>query len=151
MLYNVELGRGTFHVAWHARCARLWRHDRPACVNCGDQTFLTRRSPAAAYALQLERQTFTCLECDLDFERVVDAQGKPVARLSVAELTARSALIGLHLVDAQSTWARHRSSNRPLRPSGKIVGVGNVGGPASLACIYGAASIPALILTDNGS
>jgi hypothetical protein len=62
-------------------------HDRPPCVNCGNQTFLTRRSPAAAYAFQLERQTFTCLECDLDFERVVDAQGKPVARFSVAELT----------------------------------------------------------------
>jgi hypothetical protein len=62
-------------------------HDRPPCVNCGNRTFLTRRSPAAACAFQLERQTFTCLECGLDFERVVDAQGGPVARFSVAELT----------------------------------------------------------------
>jgi hypothetical protein len=56
---------------------RFGAHDKPPCANCGNRTFLTRRSPAAA-ALHLERQTFTCLECDQDFERVVDARGKPV-------------------------------------------------------------------------
>ena len=59
-------------------------HDRPPCVNCGNQTFLTQRSPAAAYALQLERQTFTCLECNLDFERVVGADGKAVRSTALA-------------------------------------------------------------------
>ena len=46
---------------------------------------LTRRSPAAPYELQLERQTFTCLECDQEFERIVDAQGK-LARSITIEL-----------------------------------------------------------------
>lgn len=55
---------------------RFGAHDRPLCENCGNRTFLSRRSPAAAWALQLERQTFTCLECDQDFERVVDENGK---------------------------------------------------------------------------
>ena len=54
---------------------RFGAHDKPPCANCGNRTFLSRRSPAAA-ALHLERQTFTCLECDQDFERVVDARGK---------------------------------------------------------------------------
>jgi hypothetical protein len=54
---------------------RFGAHDKPLCANCGNRTFLTRRSPAAAYALHLERQIFTCLECDQDFERVVDADG----------------------------------------------------------------------------
>jgi hypothetical protein len=39
---------------------------------------LTRRSPAADYALQYERQKFTCPECDHEIERVVDADGKPM-------------------------------------------------------------------------
>ena len=55
---------------------RFGAHDKPLCANCGNRTFLTRRSPAAAYAIQLERQTFaTCLECEQNFERVVDAEG----------------------------------------------------------------------------
>jgi hypothetical protein len=62
------------------RPRRFGADDKPPCVNCGNRTFLTRRSPPAAYALQLERQTFTCLDCDQHFERVVDAQGRPIAR-----------------------------------------------------------------------
>jgi hypothetical protein len=57
---------------------RFGARDKLPCANCGNRTFLTRRSPAAAYALKLERQTFTCVECDLDFERVVDADGSAV-------------------------------------------------------------------------
>src|SRR6516164_3715042 len=60
--------------SWNVRC--FGAHDKPPCASCGNQTFLTRRSPAAAYALQLERQIFTCLECNLDFERIVDADGR---------------------------------------------------------------------------
>jgi hypothetical protein len=64
-----------------ARSARRFgARDKPPCANCGNRTFLTRRSPASSYALQFERQTFTCLECDQDFERVVDVEGKPVRR-----------------------------------------------------------------------
>jgi hypothetical protein len=51
-------------------------HDKPPCAICGNPTFLARRSPVSDHALHLERQTFTCLECKLDFERVVDADGK---------------------------------------------------------------------------
>ena len=57
---------------------RFGAHDRPPCANCGNQTFLTRRAPPAAHPLRLERQTFTCIECNLDFERVADADGRPV-------------------------------------------------------------------------
>jgi hypothetical protein len=52
--------------------------DKPRCTNCGALTFLTRRSPAADHALGYERQTFTCPGCGQEFERVVDADGKPV-------------------------------------------------------------------------
>jgi DNA-directed RNA polymerase subunit RPC12/RpoP len=52
--------------------------DKPRCPNCGVRMFLTRRSPAADYALQYERQKFTCPECDHEIERVVDADGKPM-------------------------------------------------------------------------
>jgi hypothetical protein len=52
--------------------------DKPRCTNCGAWTFLTRRSPAAEYAIEYERQTFTCPGCGQEFERVVDAEGKPV-------------------------------------------------------------------------
>jgi hypothetical protein len=61
---------------------RFGAHDRPPCANCGNRTFLTRRSPASSNALQFERQIFTCLQCDQDFERVVDVEGKPVLRFS---------------------------------------------------------------------
>jgi hypothetical protein len=67
------------------RVRHFGAHDKPLCTTCGEPTFLTRRSPAAAYELQLERQTFTCLECDQDFERIVDAEGKP-ARSTAIEL-----------------------------------------------------------------
>jgi hypothetical protein len=50
--------------------------DKPRCPNCGAPMSLTRRSPAADYALQYERQKFTCPECDHEIERVVDADGK---------------------------------------------------------------------------
>jgi transposase-like protein len=50
--------------------------DKPRCPNCGELTFLTRRAPAAEYALEYERQTFTCPGCERQFERVVDAEGK---------------------------------------------------------------------------
>ena len=58
-------------------------NDKPRCPSCGEPMFLTRRSPAADYALQYERQTFTCPDCDQEFERVVDAAGKPVAISSI--------------------------------------------------------------------
>ncbi len=70
----------------NARC--FGAHDRPVCANCGNWTFVTRRSPAADYAVQLERQTLTCLECDQDFERVVDAEGRAV-RSAAVDLTRR--------------------------------------------------------------
>jgi hypothetical protein len=35
-----------------------------------------RRSPVSDYALYLERRTFTCLEWNFDFERVVGADGE---------------------------------------------------------------------------
>ena len=74
----------------HVRNARRFgAHDKPLCANCGNRTFLTRRSPAASYALELERQTFTCLECRRDFERVVDANGKAV-RSTAIEALARN-------------------------------------------------------------
>jgi len=50
--------------------------DKPRCPNCGELTFLTRRAPAAEYALEYERQTFTCPGCERQFERVVDAKGR---------------------------------------------------------------------------
>jgi hypothetical protein len=61
---------------WNA--GQFGAHDKPPCANCGNRTFLARRSPVSDQALHLERQTFTCLECNLDFERVVDADGKAV-------------------------------------------------------------------------
>ena len=65
---------------------RFGARDKPPCATCGNRTFLTRRSPAAAYALKLERQTFTCVECDLDFERLVDADGKVVRSAVIEDL-----------------------------------------------------------------
>ena len=52
--------------------------DKPRCPNCGELTSLTRRAPAAEHALEYERQTFTCLGCERQFERLVDARGKRV-------------------------------------------------------------------------
>ena len=75
----------------HVRNARRFgAHDKPLCANCGNRTFLTRRSPAASYALELERQTFTCLECGQDFERVVDANGKAVRSTAIELALARN-------------------------------------------------------------
>ena len=54
-------------------------NDKPRCPNCGEPMFLMRRSPAADYALQYERQKFTCPGCNQESERVVDAAGKPIA------------------------------------------------------------------------
>jgi len=59
---------------------RFGAQDNPLCAFCGNATFLTRRSPAARYALHLERQTFTCNECGQEFERVVDEDGQVVTR-----------------------------------------------------------------------
>jgi hypothetical protein len=73
MIRNWVGGPVMTNNAWNAR--RFGARDKLPCANCGNRTFLTRRSPAASYALQLERQTFTCLECDQAFERVVDADG----------------------------------------------------------------------------
>ena len=56
----------------------------PPCANCGNRTFLARRSPASDHALHLERQIFACLECNLDFERVVGADGKAVRSTALA-------------------------------------------------------------------
>ena len=49
--------------------------DKPRCPNCGALTFLSRRSPAGQHALEYERQRFTCSNCGLELERVVDAAG----------------------------------------------------------------------------
>jgi predicted RNA-binding Zn-ribbon protein involved in translation (DUF1610 family) len=49
--------------------------DKPRCPNCGELTFLSRRSPAGQRALEYERQRFTCPGCGLELERVVDADG----------------------------------------------------------------------------
>jgi hypothetical protein len=64
------------NILWNAR--HFGAHDKLPCVNCGKRTFLARRSPVSDNALHLERQTFTCLECNLDFERVVGADGMAV-------------------------------------------------------------------------
>jgi ribosomal protein S27AE len=74
----IEIGSGELMISdvWNAR--RFGAHDKPPCPNCGNPTFLARRSPVSDYALHLERQTFTCLECNLDFERVVDGDGRPL-------------------------------------------------------------------------
>jgi hypothetical protein len=40
--------------------------------------------------LQLERQTFTCLECDQVFERVVDADGKVMRSTGIELELARN-------------------------------------------------------------
>jgi ribosomal protein S27AE len=68
---------------WNAR--HFGAHDKPLCANCGNRTFLARRSPASDYAPHLERQKFACLECGLDFERVVDANGTAVRSRTVAQ------------------------------------------------------------------
>jgi hypothetical protein len=82
--YHSKSGRGTCMTndMWNAR--RFGAHDKPRCANCGNRTFLARRSPASDYALHLERQTFACLECNLDFERVVGADGKAVRSTALA-------------------------------------------------------------------
>ena len=51
---------------------------KPRCPNCGELTFLTRRAPASEHALEYERQTFTCVGCERQFKRLVDARGKRV-------------------------------------------------------------------------
>ena len=56
---------------------RFGADDRPACPNCRKPTFLTRRGPDADYDIQHERQTFTCLACGHQIERIVDADGNP--------------------------------------------------------------------------
>jgi hypothetical protein len=53
--------------------------DKPCCPNCGELTFLSRRSPAGQHALEYERQRFTCPACGMELERVVDADGFGVA------------------------------------------------------------------------
>ena len=58
-------------------------NDKPRCPNCGEPMFLMRRSPAADYALQYERQKFTCPGCNQESERVVDVAGKPIAIPSI--------------------------------------------------------------------
>ena len=68
--------------AWNAR--HFGAHDKPPCANCGNPTFLARRSPVSDRALHLERQTFTCLECNFDFERVVGADGNPLRSAELA-------------------------------------------------------------------
>src|SRR5580704_4274695 len=44
-------GRGTCMTndMWNAR--HFGAHDKPRCANCGNRTFLARRSPASDYAL----------------------------------------------------------------------------------------------------
>ena len=81
---HLKSGRGTCMTTdlWNAR--HFGAHDKPPCANCGNRTFLARRSPASDHALHLERQTFACLECNLDFERVVGADGKAVRSTALA-------------------------------------------------------------------
>ncbi len=52
-------------------------HARPACPDCGELTYLTRRSPHPDYDLRYEHQMFTCSVCDHPLEHIVDADGKP--------------------------------------------------------------------------
>lgn len=49
--------------------------DKLRCPNCGALTFLSRRSPIGLHAREYERQRFTCPACELELERVVDADG----------------------------------------------------------------------------
>jgi len=67
--------------AWISRSFGV--RDKPRCAYCGEQTFLSRRAPAADYAREYEQQTFTCLKCNKNFERVVDANGTPVSDLAL--------------------------------------------------------------------
>jgi hypothetical protein len=55
--------------------------DRPACPNCGERPYLTRRSPHPDHDLRYELQIFTCSACDQTLERIVDANGNPPAEL----------------------------------------------------------------------
>jgi hypothetical protein len=79
MICGFQTGSGDLVMRNDAQNARHFgAHDKPLCGNCGNRTFLARRSPVSDQALHLERQTFTCLGCNLDFERVVDADGEVV-------------------------------------------------------------------------
>jgi hypothetical protein len=59
--------------------------DRPACPNCGQRPYLTRRSPHPDHDLRYELQIFTCSTCDHTLERIVDANGNPPAELKCGD------------------------------------------------------------------
>jgi hypothetical protein len=62
--------------------------DRPACPNCGQRPYLTRRSPHPDHDLRYELQIFTCSTCDHTLERIVDANGNPPAELKCGDLAS---------------------------------------------------------------
>jgi hypothetical protein len=51
--------------------------DRPVCPQCGKIMWLTRRGPNGEFDLTHERQTFSCIKCEYEVQRIVDAEGKP--------------------------------------------------------------------------
>jgi hypothetical protein len=59
--------------------------DRPACPYCGEQAYLTRRSPHPDHDLRYELQIFTCSACDHTIERIVDANGRPPEKLKCCD------------------------------------------------------------------
>jgi hypothetical protein len=81
---RTEIGSGDLMIKDVGNARGFGAHDKLPCANCGNLTFLARRSPVSDHALHLERQTFTCLECNLDFERVVGADGKPLRSAELA-------------------------------------------------------------------
>jgi hypothetical protein len=59
--------------------------DRPACRYCGEQTYLTRRTPHPDHDLRYELQIFTCSACDHTIERIVDANGNSPEKLKCCD------------------------------------------------------------------
>ena len=49
--------------------------DTPACPNCGNRMYLTRRTPHSEHGASYERQTFTCDGCRHEIERSADNIG----------------------------------------------------------------------------
>jgi hypothetical protein len=59
--------------------------DRPVCPFCGEQAYLTRRSPHPDHDFRYELQIFTCSACDHTIERIVDANGSPPEKLNCCD------------------------------------------------------------------
>jgi hypothetical protein len=52
-------------------------YDRVACSECGQDTYLRRRSPHAFDGDVCEFQTFICRTCKASTSRIVDSEGRP--------------------------------------------------------------------------